>query len=42
MKEVYPLKKSDPLIIKISYLLIYIACGLWFGSLIGMALTGGW
>lgn len=40
-RKTYPLKRSDPLLIKVSYLLIYIAIGLWFGSLIVITLTGG-
>lgn len=39
-KEEYPLKQSDPLVIKVAYLLIYIAVGLWMGALICEVLTG--
>lgn len=41
-KETYPLKKTDPLLIKVAYLMIEIAIGLWLGASVLATLTGGW
>lgn len=40
-QDSYPLKPSDPLLIKVAYLMIEVAVALWLGASVCAALTGG-
>jgi hypothetical protein len=41
MRQSYPLKKTDPLAIKLAYLFCEIAVALWFGASLCVLMTGG-